>query len=64
MQVISDSACEILAKDRKTTMDKNRIERIEYTLNGKKHNIYRFLRNDTFLSKIKGQCCNNQAKLD
>ena len=54
MQVISCSAYEIPVRDKETTRDRNKTDKTERcTFIGEEHNIYRFLRKGTFLSKIK-----------
>ena len=63
MQVISCSAYEILASDKETTRDRNMTDKTERcTFIGYEHNIYRFLRKHTFLSKMKMRYSNNQFK--
>ena len=63
MQVISCSAYDIPASDKGTTRNRNKIDKTErYTFIGYEHNIYRFLRKCTFLSKTKLKYSDNQLK--
>ena len=63
MQVISCSAYETPASDKETTRDRNRTDKTERcTFIGYEHNIYRFLRKCTFLSKTKLKYSDNQLK--
>jgi len=63
MQVISCSAYEMPASGKETTRDRNKTDKTERcTFIGQEHNIYRFLRKGTFLSKIKLRYSNNQFK--
>ena len=63
MQVISCSAYDMPASDKETIRDRNKTEKTERcTFIGQEHNIYRFLRKDTFLSKMKLRYSNNQFK--